>query len=149
MRHILAAVDFSPVSKAIVREAAALAEAFDATLTLLHVAAPDPDFVGYAAGPKTVRDARADELRTEHAELQTLSRALRDRGLAVHALLIQGPSVAKILEEAARVGADTIVVGSHGRGMLERALLGSVSEGVVRGATCPVLVVPAAGVEGD
>jgi nucleotide-binding universal stress UspA family protein len=147
MQHILAAIDFSPVSKAIVWQSAALADAFGAELTLLHVAAPDPDFVGYAVGPKSVRDSRAEELRAEHAELQTLSQALRDRGLTVHALLIEGPTVEKILEEADRVRADAIVVGSHGRGMLERVLLGSVSEGVVRGATCPVVVMPASGSE--
>jgi nucleotide-binding universal stress UspA family protein len=137
-------VDFSPVSKGIIEQAASLAKAFSADLTLIHVAAPDPDFVGYAAGPQTVRDDRAREIRTEHRELQALAEDLRNRGISAKALLIQGPAVEKILAEAKQLQSDVIVIGSHGHGALYRALLGSVSEGVVRTAQCPVLVVPAA-----
>ena len=144
MRRLLAAVDFSPVSKAVVDQAASLAKAFSAELTIIHVAAPDPDFVGYAAGPQTVRDDRAHQIRTEHRELQAIAEGLRDRGISARALLIQGPAVEKILAEGQRLRADAIVIGSHGHGALYRALLGSVSEGVVRTARCPVLVVPAA-----
>jgi nucleotide-binding universal stress UspA family protein len=144
VRQILAAVDFSPISEAVVEQAAQLAEAFSAELTLVHVAAPDPDFVGFEVGPQTVRDARAHELRDEHRNLQTIAEDLRNRSLSAHAVLIQGPAVEKILAEGARVGADVIVIGSHGHGALFRVLLGSVSEGVVRAAHCPVLVVPAA-----
>ena len=144
MEQILAAIDFSPVSHAVVENAAALATAFSAELTLLHVAAPEPDFVGYEAGPQTVRDSRAHELRTEHREIQALADTLRARGIAARALLIQGPSVEKIVSEAERLPADVIVIGSHGHGALYRVLLGSVGEGVVRASRCPVLVVPAA-----
>jgi nucleotide-binding universal stress UspA family protein len=143
VRKILAAIDFSPVSEAVVEQAESLARAFSAELTLLHVAAPDPDFVGYEAGPQTVRDARAEELHTEHRELQATAESLRQREVPCHALLIQGPTVEKILEEAQRIGADAIVLGSRGHGALYRALLGSVSEGVLRDARCPVLFVPA------
>jgi len=142
VRTILAALDFSPVSTAVVELAASLAANFSAELTLLHVAAPDPSFIGYEPGPQTVRDARAHELRSEHRDIQGLAEGLRERGIATHALLIQGPTVEKILAEAERLGADVIVVGSHGHGALHRALLGSVSEGVVRAGSFPVLVVP-------
>ena len=144
MKTILAALDFSPVSKQVVEQAASLAERFSAELTLVHVAAPDPEFVGYEAGPQTVRDSRAREVRAEHRKLQETAESLRARGLSAHALLIQGPSVEKLLAEADRLHADVIVVGSHGHGALHRALLGSVSEGLVRGARVPVLLVPAA-----
>lgn len=145
MRKILAAVDFSPVSKQVTEQAASLAEAFSAELTLVHVAAPDPEFVGYAAGPQSVRDDRAHEIRGEHRELQSTADGLRERGLAARALLVQGPPVKSILAEAEKLQADVIVIGSHGHGALYRALLGSVGEGVVRASQCPVLVVPAEG----
>ena len=148
VRTILAAVDFSEVSKTVVEQAALLAEAFSAELTLIHVAAPNPDFVGYEAGPQHVRDARAKDLRSEHRDIQALADGLRERSVSARALMIQGPTVEKILEEAEQLRADTIVIGSHGHGALHRVLLGSVSEGVVRGARCPVLVVPAA-IKGD
>jgi len=142
MQKILAALDFSGVSDMVVEAARSLAEAFSAELTLVHVAAPDPSFVGYDAGPESVRESRARELRGEHRDIQRTAEALRESGLDAKALLIQGPTVEKILEEAQRLGADAIVIGSHGHGALYRALLGSVSEGVVRGARCPVHVVP-------
>jgi nucleotide-binding universal stress UspA family protein len=143
VRKILAAIDFSPVSGAVVEHAASLAKAFSAELTLVHIAAPDPDFVGYQAGPQTVRDTRAETLHTEHRELQATAESLRQREVDCHALLIQGPTVQTILEEAGRIEADTIVLGSRGHGALYRALLGSVSEGVLHEASCPVVVVPA------
>lgn len=142
VKRLLAALDFSDVTEQVLDQAAALADAFSAELTLLHVAAPDPDFVGYEAGPDTVRDTRAGELRGEHRKLQEFADGLRERGIPTRALLIQGPTIEKILDEAARTAAGTIVIGSHGHGALRRVLLGSVSEGVVRGATCPVHVVP-------
>jgi nucleotide-binding universal stress UspA family protein len=143
VQNILVPIDFSEVSKDVLAHASALAQAFPASLTLVHVAAPDPDFVGYEVGPKHVREYRADELRTEHRELQASADALRDQGIDVKALLIQGPTVEMVLKEAKKLGADAIIIGSHGHGAVHRLLLGSVSEGVLRGAECPVLVVPA------
>jgi nucleotide-binding universal stress UspA family protein len=142
MKKILVPVDFSPVSARIVEHATALARAFDAKLWLLHVAAPDPDFVGFDAGPESVRQQLADRWRDEHRQIQDRAAALRAQGIDATALLVQGPTVELILSEAARLHADMIVVGSHGHGTLHKVFLGSVSEGVVREATCPVLIIP-------
>lgn len=143
MQNILVPIDFSEISKEVLRLAAEHAKAFSAELTLVHVAAPDPDFVGYEVGPKHVREYRADELRGEHRELQAEADALREQGIAAKALLVQGPTVEMLLKEAKKLGADAIILGSHGHGAVHRLLLGSVGEGVLRGAECPVLVVPA------
>jgi nucleotide-binding universal stress UspA family protein len=144
VKQILAALDFSDVTESVVERAASLAAAFAAELTLLHVAAEDPAFVGYGAGPDTVRKDRARELREEHRRLQEMAEGLRGRGIAARALFVEGPSVEKILHEAERLEVDTIVIGSHGHTALYRALLGSVSEGVVHKTRRPVLLVPAA-----
>ncbi len=56
---------------------------------------------------------------------------------------IQGPLTEKVLHQAEEQNADLIVMGSHGHGALYHFLVGSVTAGVVRGAKCPVLVVPA------
>jgi len=142
VKSILAPIDFSDSTEAVASTACTLARAFGAKLWLVHVAAPEPDFVGYEVGPQSVRDQRAGHLREEHRRLQELAEAIRDDGVDTAALLIQGPTVAKILSEAERVGADLIVLGSHGHGAVYRTLLGSVSESVLRQATCPVTVVP-------
>lgn len=144
MRNILVPIDYSEITAAVLATAEALARAFAAKLWLVHVAAPDPAFVGFDAGPQSVRDQRAAHLRDEHRRLQEEAERLRDAGLDAAALLIQGPTVEKILDEAERIGADAIVLGSHGHGALHRTLLGSVSENVLRHATCPVTIVPRA-----
>ena len=143
MRNILVALDFSTGTGAVITVASELVRALAADCWLLHVAAPDPEFVGYEVGPQSVRDQVATEMRGEHRELHEHAERMRAGGLRVTALQVQGPTVEKILHEAQRLQVDLIVIGSHGHGVLHRALLGSVSEGVLRGATCPVLIVPA------
>jgi nucleotide-binding universal stress UspA family protein len=143
MNRVLAAIDFSDVSERVLESAELLARAQGARLTLLHVAAPPPEFVGYAVGPESVRADRAEELRKDHTALQRRAAELRERGLEAHALLVEGASVETILREASRLATTTIVIGTHGHGALHDALLGSVSAGVIRGSSCPVLVIPA------
>lgn len=142
---ILAAIDFSPMADAVVAEAARLAEATDAELTLLHVAAPEPDFVGYDVGPQSVRDARAHALHDEHEKLHAMAEALRARGLRVRARLHAGATAETILADAVARGAGLIVVGAHQRSRAVKWLLGSTSEAVLRKARVPVVVVPVHG----
>ena len=147
MKQIIAALDLSPVSDEVLNRAASIARAFSARLVLLHIAAPDPDFIGFDVGPQSVRDARANELRDEHRTFQQLAKELCDSGVNAEAGLVQGPTVDTILQQVDRQKADLLVMGSHGHGAVYRALLGSVSEGVLHRATIPVLVVPARSVE--
>lgn len=145
MKNIIALVDFSDVTEAVVREAAELAKALRCAVYLLHVAAPDPDFVGYEAGPKSVRDTVAQKVRKEHLDLQSLEGGLKGEGIEAHALLVQGPTVEKALAEIERLKACRVVMGSHGHGALRHLLVGSVTEGILRKAKCPVVVVPSRG----
>lgn len=149
MQRILVAIDFSDGSEALVEWAASLALALRAEISLVHVAEPDPDFIGYEPGPQSVRDAHAREFRSAHRRIQALADGLRARGVSAKALLVQGPTVETLVNEARREGADVIVMRSHGRSALSRALLGSVSEGVLRAGCCPVLVVPATWAPGE
>ena len=142
MSHILAAVDFSDFANSVVAQAERFGKALGAPVTLIHVAAPNPDFVGYEAGPQTVRDARAETLRAEHAKLLEHATELCERGVNANAVLVEGASAATILKEADRLEADLIVIGSHGHGKVYEVLVGSVCDGVVRRSTCPVMIVP-------
>lgn len=140
---VLACVDLSPIAPAVVACAAELARALGTELVLLHVAPPDPDFVGYAAGPQSVRDQVAARLRKEHRELEARARALGGGSLAVKPLMIQGSTADGILSQAHKLGAQLIVLGSHGHGKLRDLLVGSVTDSVLRRAAVPVVVVPA------
>ena len=144
MIDILVAVDFSEVSKLMINEAKKLAKSreTDVKIWLVHVAAPEPDFVGYEVGPQYIRDARADELREEHRHLQAMQHELEKQGFQSTALLMPGVASDVIVEEAARIEADYIVVGSHGKSAIMEALLGSVTQAIVRHAKTTVVVVP-------
>jgi nucleotide-binding universal stress UspA family protein len=138
---LLVAVDFSNVSDDQLEIVGRLAKP-NREIYLLHVAEPDPSFVGYEAGPDEVRHEVAVEFKREHEQLHDLADRLRKDGHQVNALMVQGPTVLTILAQAEKLGAEVIVVGSHGRGKLFDLVVGSVSAGVIRKSKVPVLVVP-------
>lgn len=140
--EILVCVDFSESTEPVLNRAKELAQATSAKLWILHVADPEPAFVGFDAGPQTVRDAVSDEFHKEHRLVQELAEKMRAAHLEATPLMVQGATAETIIREAAKLGADMIVVGSHGKGALRQLVVGSVSEGVIRKAECPVLVVP-------
>jgi nucleotide-binding universal stress UspA family protein len=146
--EVLACIDFSDASDAVAREGARVAHTAGNRLHLVHVAAGEPALAGYDKDPMGAhtRDERADELRTEHESLQTLATSLESdpayEGLHVVPLVVMGATTEKILEEAERIDAGLIVVGSHGHGKLHHLLLGSVSHGIVEHSPRPVVVVP-------
>lgn len=141
--NILVPIDFSDASRTAIEVALEQARAHGARVWLLHVAAPDPAFVGFEAGPDVVRDQRAETLRSEHRELSRLAEIFRNAGTEATPLLIQGETVETILDQAERRGADLIVMATHGRGLMYQLVVGSVSEGVLHRSRVPILMVPA------
>ena len=142
---ILVAIDFSQVTERMINVVERMPGRDDAEVFLLHVAAPDPDFVGYEAGPDVVRDQVAAELRRERDELHSLAERLRAGGLPTTAIMVPGSTADTIFEQAEKRGAELIVIGTHGHGAMFDLLFGSISEQVLRRASLPVLVVPARG----
>ena len=140
--NILAPIDFSDVTNAVVDHAALLARALGAKVWLIHTAVPEPDFVGYEVGPEYIRDSAARHLRDEHQKLGECQEKLREIDVNVTAMLVPGDAVEKILQEAQRLEIDWIVLGSHGYGALYNLLAGSVCQGVLSKAQCPVVIVP-------
>ncbi len=140
--NVLVAIDFSQVTQRIMRVVRRVAKDPSASILLLHVAEPNPDFVGYEAGPEVVQDQVDKEYKKEHKQVQELANELRREGFKADDLCIPGSTVETILDEAGRIDAELIIVGSHGHGAMYDLVVGSVSEGVVRQSKRPVLVVP-------
>jgi nucleotide-binding universal stress UspA family protein len=137
IRTILHPTDFSPQSTPAFQVACALARDYVARLVLLHVHPPDMMYgEGYVLPP---------DPEVVRAELQERLNGLRppDPAVRVERLLSEGDAARQILHTARDVGADVIVLGTHGRTGLGRLLMGSVAEAVLRQATCPVLAVKA------
>ena len=144
MSHILAALDFSELTCPIIQQAIRFGKASDSPITLIHVAAPNPAFVSSELGSQSLTDARAQLLKSEHAQLQKQAEKIASAGLEADTLLVVGDFVETILTEANRLESDLIILGSHGHGVVYDLLIGSVCEGVVRRASCPVLITPQA-----
>ena len=140
---LLVAIDFSEVTTNILERVSKLAKLTSAKIWLVHIASPEPDFIGYEVGPITERDFIAKKLQGQHKQLQALSKELEDQGFDITPLLIQGPTVETILEEAKKLDADMIVCGSHGHGTVFHILVGSISRGILQKSTIPLLIVPA------
>ena len=139
--NILVAIDFSDKAGRILDAAKKLAHAMSAKVSLVHIAEPDPDFVGYKGGPDVVRDQVAAQFHREHRMIQDAAESLRADGIDATALLAQGPTVETILDIAKSQNIDLLIMGSHGRGAAYDVLVGSVSKGVIRKANCPVTLV--------
>ena len=139
---ILVAVDLSDATARVMEVTERIAGPMSGVVRLLHVAEAEPDFVGFDAGPDVVRDQVAKEYRDEHRSVQAYADALRNANVDASALLIKGPIIETILNEAKRFEADLLIVGSHGFGALYDLLVGSSSRGILKDTNIPVLVVP-------
>lgn len=139
LTHILVATDFGPCSELAVDHAFALAARLGAKVHLLHVfSIPGlPDGAAYAAS------ALDDAEQAAGKRLAEFVRARTDAGLLGEQSVRMGDPAKVILQVAAQLDADLIVLGTHGRRGLSRLLLGSVAESVVHNAECPVTVVRA------
>lgn len=141
-KNILALLDFSIITESIVKRAGELASFYDAKCWLIHVAGPDPEFVGYEVGPQYIRDHRAGVLFKEHHKLQEYKKQLIDEGINCETLLVQGQINSTVKSEMEKLNIDMVVVGSHGRSKLYDLFVGSVCEYMLRHATVPIMVIP-------
>jgi nucleotide-binding universal stress UspA family protein len=139
---ILLATDGSPDSGEAGRAAIALADLTGAALHVVHAWSIPAEHAVPAVTPGD--RAYVAALHEEHGQrvlAATLDRLATAGGVVAGAQLRHGRPATAVLDEAATVGADLIVTGSRGSGQAKRVMLGSVAEGIVRGAPCPVLVV--------
>jgi nucleotide-binding universal stress UspA family protein len=136
LRNILVPIDGSTPSVAALDHAVALAEDGDASIHVLHVEAPDEFEVG-SMTPLSA-DARTEIGRAMDEAVERAREHLEDR---VSFRTIPGDPLREIVNMASEGAFDLVVIGTHGRAGRLRSLLGSVAEGVVRNAPCPVLTV--------
>lgn len=135
-QRVLAATDGSDGASHALCAAAEIARQFHAPLTLLHAFEPDSGAGNGDALDTAVYALRVRQVVTQHAE-----DALEGRNTDFRLCQEIGHPVETITRFADSDGSDLIVMGSRGRGMFQRFLIGSVSDGVTHRAHCPVLIV--------
>jgi nucleotide-binding universal stress UspA family protein len=141
INRILCPLDFSDVSRHAVDHAVLFARWYRAEISALHVSSsiviPSTDFAVVGGGPPPPLT------EIEIADVKSQVRACFGGSLGDYDVLVQsGNPSRQILECARSLPADLIVMGTHGTGGFEHLLLGSVTEKVLRKATCPVVTVP-------
>jgi nucleotide-binding universal stress UspA family protein len=144
--RILLAVDLQSGTHQLLQEAERYGRALSAIVDVVHVAEPDPDFVGYIKSDsfqRQTRDAKAQAFRAEHHNTQAISEQLQERGVCVgQTLMVQGPVLETILEHVSRLGANLLILGSHHHSALYRVWYGDIAVEAAKNAPCSVLVVP-------
>lgn len=136
MKVILCAVDFSPCSDEAMRWAFALARNYGAEVHLVHA----DELPTYGLPEGSLLDERRRE--DQRAALRELAAAHAGEGVPIHHVLLHGKAPYQaIVDRVAQIGADLVVIGTHGRRGPGRILLGSVAERVVRLSPVPVVTV--------
>jgi len=152
LKKILVPTDFSDSAHHALTYGTSFAREYGAELVLLHVV--ENLTVGYASDlfPVPMAEVFQEISGYARAELAKLGAEAREKGVSVREEVVQGKPSAEIIRFAREGEVDMIVLGTHGKGMLDQALFGSTTERVVRRAPCPVLTVRQAEhefVEGD
>ena len=132
IEKILYPTDFSSYSNQAYFHAIALAEVHRASLTVLFVYTPD----SITPGEPPDEDAARRYWRNQLEQIRPV-----DPGIRVRHVFLEGDPATEIVRYGRDAGADLIVMGTHGRTGVERLLMGSVAERVLRDAACSVLVV--------
>jgi len=143
IKTILCAVDLSEFSRPVLAHAAALSRWYRAEVKVLHVFAavmPPATLGAYPGWMLEVPEARGSIA----SELQSLLEPFTRDGVPIDLHTAEGSAAIEIVRYASELQADLLVMGTHGRAGVDRFVLGSVTEKVLRKAPCPVLTLPPA-----
>ena len=143
MKTLLVPIDFSPVTKAVVDEATALALSCKGRIVLLYVVQP-PVLVAEYGG--VIEDVVPLIEAAEKAATQLLAQwrdTLKAADVPTKTVKVEGFPSKEIVVQAKELEADYVVMGSHGHTAFYDLLIGSTTSGVLKKAPCPVIVVPA------
>jgi nucleotide-binding universal stress UspA family protein len=135
--RILVPTDFSEISQCALDYAKAIAKQGNSELLLVHVNPP----IDFITSPEAAWIDAAEVQSVQEEQLEQSGAALRSEGFRAQAISVTGPLYDELLSTVKQYNADLIVLGTHGKKGLERLLLGSDAEAVLRRAGCPVLSV--------
>ena len=138
---ILIGVDESPFSKAALDYVKRISWPAGTSIRVVSASAPVFMGTGEANAPAVIAQLIQDQNRMHAQIADAAAQTLQGGGRLVDSAMIQGDPRSTLVEEARRMNADLLVVGSHGRSGLSRLVLGSVASYVASHAPCSVLIV--------
>lgn len=138
-RRILVPTDGSDGAQSVIDRAVDIAATYGASIDALFVA----DARIESVVPEEARDAVSSAMHHEgEAATSVIAAAAGDRDVEIHTIIREGVPHNAILQHAVENDVDLIVMGTHGRSGLERQLIGSVAERIVRLSPIPVMTIP-------
>ena len=140
-KHVIAAVDGSEQSMVAARTAVDIARDVGAKLTFTTVVRPPEGWWGLEGAPPSP-EVLAEAIAAGREELNKLVDSLDVADLEVETSEELGDPASKIIGLVEQTGADLLVVGRRGAGLVERVMLGSVADRLAHHAPCPLLIVP-------
>lgn len=142
MKTILTPVDFSSATRGVIAAAQDLARATDGQIVLFHAVQQPVISTDYGLTAEMLQEAISVNQEAARSQLEHLEQLLVEQGVPVRTRLVGGFAAGNILEEARKLRADYIVLGSHGHTAFYDLLVGSTTNAVLKNAPCPVVVVP-------
>jgi nucleotide-binding universal stress UspA family protein len=141
IEKILFPIDFAEHFETLLPWVSTFVNSFDATLYALFVTQDLGDFSSFHVPHGNLQQFQEEALKAAQRKMSLTAKEALKAFKKVEARVAQGSPAEKIIETAKKEGIDLIIMGTHGRKGLERAIFGSVCDKVVRTAPCPVLTI--------
>ena len=144
MDRILVPIDGSPTSEHAAERAIDVARKYNSRLTFLNVM-KNPEFITARHGPGTLYTSKVyskEKIKEQEADIKGFVEKLDLTGLEYETIVLTGEPYEEVILLAEKEDFDLIVMGRRGYSKVTRFFLGSVSQRVLSGAPCPVLVIP-------
>ncbi len=141
IKKVLFPVDFTEGSKRILPFVKFLVEKCGAELHLIHVVRGPEDFTGFEMGAAWFSSFEQELIKGAQKAMDRFVTEEFGEDANIPTQVLMGDAVDEIINYANRNEIDIIVMGTHGRKGLEKIMFGSVAEGVVKAASCPVITV--------
>ena len=142
MKSLLVPVDFSGITEDVIDTAIDFARAFQGRVTLLHVLQPPVVASEFALPVEVLQEALVTGEKAATAKVESYVSRFQAAGVTAEARVLHGPPGSLIVEEAERVKADFVIMGSHGHGKLYDLIVGSTANRVIKKAKCGVILLP-------
>ena len=142
MKTILTPVDFSMATRGVLAATLDLARATGARVVLLHAVQHPVITTDYGLTADVMRETIAANETAARKQIVHLEKAITAKGVPVSSRMVTGFAAGNILDQARKVRATYIVLGSHGHTAFYDLLVGSTTSAVLKKAPCPVVVVP-------
>lgn len=144
MKTILTPVDFSSATHGVLAATLDLARSTGARVVLLHAVQPPVITTDYGLTADLLRETLDVTEAAARKQVAHLEKLITKAGVQVSSLIVTGFAAGHILEQAKKLPASYIVLGSHGHTAVYDLLVGSTTHAVLKKAPCPVMVVPPA-----